>query len=227
MVTSLSSFRIGAMRRQFGNETLAPIQRIRKRPGRRRFVHSIPRPDKVIGRRNIAGRIRHHVAPAIAPRPCFQGSHQAQLKATAPVALQHANPAEITGVANMGRRQQAGKGDGLFSATSKPPVPTIEGRNGSAIKKCQAMQLKQDIHDLVITSIHLTDRIVFGYDLRHRLARSISLGEKPLARANASTVASPYCATARLTTQHGTASAGGVASMIKSNAADIIFRVWP
>src|SRR5580704_11060714 len=44
--------------------------------------------------------------------------------------------------------------------------------------------------------------------LRHRRAFSISLSEMPFARAQDSTAASPYWATAFLTTQQGTACAG-------------------
>ena len=43
------------------------------------------------------------------------------------------------------------------------------------------------------------------HHLRHRRAPSISLSDMPFARAQDSTAASPYCATAFLTTQQGTA----------------------
>jgi hypothetical protein len=46
------------------------------------------------------------------------------------------------------------------------------------------------------------------HHLRHRRAFSISFSEMPLDRAQDSTAASPYWATAFLTTQQGTACAG-------------------
>src|SRR6266481_8010629 len=46
------------------------------------------------------------------------------------------------------------------------------------------------------------------HHLRHRRALSISLSDMPFARAQDSTAASPYCATAFFTTQQGMAYAG-------------------
>src|ERR1700676_1596887 len=63
------------------------------------------------------------------------------------------------------------------------------------------------------------------HHLRHRRAFSISLSEIPLDRAQDSTAASPYSATAFLTTQQGTACAGNEASsQVINTIAQIICR---
>ena len=136
------------------------------------------------------------------------------------MALQDADAAEISGVANMRRENDAGEGDRRCLVKSEPPVAPVERRNGGAAQESQAMQFGEDVGDLVVAPVHLANAI--GQDLRHRFARSMSFGENPLARANASAAASPYCATARLTTQHGVASADDDASSAVNNTASII-----
>ena len=90
------------------------------------------------------------------------------------------------------------------------------------------MQLGQDVRDLVIPAVHLANPVSVIYDLRHRRARSISLGENPFARAQASAAVSPYWATARLTTQQGMAPAGDDAkNATSSNENGIICRASP
>ena len=136
----------------------------------------------------------------------------------APVALQDADAAEISGVASVRRGNDAGESDRRGLMKSEPPLAPVERRNGGAAQESQAMQFGEDVGDLVVASVYLANAV--GQDLRHRFARSMSFGENPLARANASAAASPYCATARLTTQHGMASAGeDVTSTVNSNIA--------
>src|ERR1700744_2954648 len=108
----------------------------------------------------------------------------------APVALQDADPTEISGVANIRRRNDAGKRNRRGLAKSKPPMAPVEHGNGGATEEGQTMQFSKNVCDLFVATIHFTNAI--GQDLRHRLARSMSFGEKPLARAKASAAASPY-----------------------------------
>ncbi len=105
-------------------------------------------------------------------------------------------------------------------------MAAIKRRNGGAVQESQAMQFGEDVGDLVIAPVYLANAI--GHGLRHRFARSMSFDENPFARAKASAAASPYCATARLTTQQGIASAGDdVSSAVSSNAVWIICRASP
>src|SRR5580700_9215525 len=122
----------------------------------------------------------------------------------------------------MGRWHGARKGNRRCRMIGQPPVPPVKRRNGCTIEERQAMQLRQDVRDFVIASVDLTNPIGERFDasiaparrrhLRQCFARSMSLSEKPLARAHASAAASPYWATARLTTRQEIVSAGDEAN---------------
>jgi hypothetical protein len=77
----------------------------------------------------------------------------------APVALQDADPAEISGVADMRRGNNAGKRDRRCLSKSEPPVPPVERRNGGAIKESQTMQLGEDVGDLIAAPVYLVNTI--------------------------------------------------------------------
>ena len=101
----------------------------------------------------------------------------------APVTLQDADPEKISGVANMRRWHDAGEGNWCHLAIGQSPMSVIEERNGRTAEEGQTVQLSQDICDFIIPSVHLANPVGCAHDLRHRFARSISLAEKPLARA--------------------------------------------
>jgi hypothetical protein len=122
--------------------------------------------------------------------------------------LQDADPAKISGIAHTRRWHDAGEGNWCHLAIGQPPMSAVKRRDGRAAEEGQTMQLGQGIRDCIIPSVHLANPVGCAHDLRHRFARSISLAEKPLARAQASAAASPYSVTARFTTQQGMASAG-------------------
>jgi hypothetical protein len=98
-------------------------------------------------------------------------------------------------------------------------MSSIKWRNGRAAEERLTMQLSENSGDLVVAAVDLANPVRRRQDLRHRLARSISFDENPLARALASAAGSPYCATARLTTQQGMASAGDEASRVSNSQA--------
>src|ERR1700758_2416417 len=114
-----------------------------------------------------------------------------------PVAPQDADPAKISGISDVRRRHDAGKADRRILPKSEPPMAPVEQRDWCTVEESQAMQLGEDISHFIVASIHLANTVYRRQDLRHRLARSISLAEKPFARAQDSAAASPYWATAR------------------------------
>jgi hypothetical protein len=116
---------------------LTPIQRVRPTPWVFWLVQMIARPDKIIRRNDVVGRIRDDAPPSIAARTRLHATHQPQLQCAAGVPLQHADPAKIPGVADMCRRNQPGKADGQAIIVCQPPMPNVEFGNGSASKESQ------------------------------------------------------------------------------------------
>jgi hypothetical protein len=181
-----------------------------------RLVQPITGADKVIRGGKIVRGVRDYGTPSILARTRFQRTHQAQLKSVSTVFFQYSNTAEIPCVASVRRGDDSGEGHRYGLAIRQPPVPPIEFRNGRAIKERQAVNICQRVRDFVVipidlaNSIHLPPATSLSNNdhLRHRRAFSISLSEMPLDRAQDSTAASPYCATAFFTTQQGTTCAG-------------------
>ena len=158
-------------------------------------------------------------------------------KALPAMTFQNPDTAEISRVESTRRGHQSGKGDRYRLMIYEPPVAPIEFRNGGTAKECQAMQVGERIRDFVVMPVDLANPVhrpvlqnprlsgVSERHLRHRRAFSISLSETPLARAQDSTPASPYWATAFLTTQQGIPCAGKEAtSAATTTIARIIFR---
>src|SRR5580692_10932302 len=102
---------MGAMYRRERVDGLAPVQRAGKAPRILRLIHPIARANEIIGGCDITRRVGDHRPPAIAPRTSFHCPHQAQLQAVSPMWLQDAYPAEISGIAGMGRWHDARKGN--------------------------------------------------------------------------------------------------------------------
>src|SRR6185437_5650588 len=139
---------------------------------------------------------------------------------------QHTHPSKISGVAGVRRRNHAGKRNRAGFPGSEPPMAAIEFRNPGAIEERKPMEFRQGLHHLLVLPVNLTNPV--RAHLRHRFACSISLSEMPLARAQDSTAATPYWATAFLTAQQGTARGGGKTRNPASTIMTaIIFRARP
>ena len=148
------------------------------------------------------------MAPAVAASARFRSAHETQLQAIAPMRLDDADAAKIAGVSHMRRGYYPGESDRIRLMISEPPMPPGEGGNRGAAKEGQAVQFGEGVRSILILTIDLADPIGWLHDFRHRLARSMSLSEKPRARAQASAAVSPYWATARLTIRQEISSAG-------------------
>jgi hypothetical protein len=67
---------------------------------------------------------------------------------------QHSYPAEIAGIADVSRRDDAGETDRPRLMKRKPPVPVIKFRNGCGIEECQPMKLNECISGGIVLSIN-------------------------------------------------------------------------
>jgi hypothetical protein len=63
---------------------------------------------------------------------------------------EHAYAKEVSSVCGMRRWNDAGKGDRIGLAICQPPMTPIKCRNGCAIKKSQAMKIRQRLRDFVV-----------------------------------------------------------------------------
>ena len=66
----------------------------------------------------------------------------------------HAYPAEIAGIADVSRRDNASEGDGTCFMKSKPPVPMIEFRDRCRLEECQPMKFTECIHSVVVFPVN-------------------------------------------------------------------------
>ena len=72
---------------------------------------------------------------------------------------QHANAAKIACIEHMGGGNDAGEGNRLDPAKSKPPVPLIKFGNGSRIKERQLMKFNKRVRNVIFSSINLANPI--------------------------------------------------------------------
>jgi len=69
--------------------------------------------------------------------------------------LQDTDATDILCAADVGRRDDAGKGDRCRIAIRQPPVAPIESRNRGAAKESQAVQVRERIRYFVVLAVHL------------------------------------------------------------------------
>src|SRR5579872_1798660 len=104
------------------------------------------------------------MAPADAASPQFRSPHETQLQAVAPMWLDDADAAKITGVSDMRRGHHPGKSDRNGLMTGEPPVPPGEGGNRGAAKEGHAVQFGEDVHGVLILTVDLADLIGWLHD---------------------------------------------------------------
>src|ERR1700761_380615 len=138
----------------------------------------------------------------------------------------HSHAAKIARITGVRRRNHPGKRNWKRFPACEPPMAAIEIWNSGAVEERKLMELRQRLHRLLVLPIDLANPV--RAHLRHRFACSISLSGIPLARAQDSTAAAPYCATAFFTAQHGmTRGVGKVSKSARTTMTKIIFRAPP
>ena len=79
------------------------------------------------------------------------------LKPASAMLLQHADTADVTGVAGMRRRHDTGKGNRYRFAIRQPPVAPVEWRNRRAAEERQTVQVRQGVGDVLVLRVDLAD----------------------------------------------------------------------
>src|SRR5579871_2521664 len=146
---------------------LPPVHGMRPTPRILRPIKPISRPDEIVGRGEIVGRVRNDKTPSVGARTRLQGSHQSQLQFVTAMLLENADAAKIACIFDMCRRDQSSKGNGQPPAVSEPPMPPVKLRKGCALKKCQLVQLRESVGNVVIISVD------FAYAIHRDLPFSV------------------------------------------------------
>jgi hypothetical protein len=68
---------------------------------------------------------------------------------------QHADPAEIAGVRDVGRRYQPGECNRQAFAKCEPPTPQLKLRDRRALEESQTVEVAERIRDIFIECIYL------------------------------------------------------------------------
>jgi hypothetical protein len=138
---------------------LSPTERVRPRPRLFRFEQSKARPDEVIGRSNIVGRVRDHSIPAIPPHLCLRGTDESQLQISSAMTPEDTDPREIAGVEDAGRRDQTSKANWYITPVGEPPMTQVEIRDGRRVEERKTVDLSQNVGDILIVTINRTNPV--------------------------------------------------------------------
>jgi hypothetical protein len=120
-----------------------------------RLVKPIAGPNEIVRGSDIVGRVRNDGTPTIAASARLRCPHQPELQRASPVSIDHADPAEISRVFHVRRRDQSGKGDRYALTERQPPMPPIEWRHWCAAKERKTMKIGENVGNVVILCVNL------------------------------------------------------------------------
>lgn len=86
--------------------------------------------------------------------------------------FEYPDPAEISGIADMGGGNHTRKGNRLSPVKGKPPMSVVEIRHRSGVEECQPVEIAEHIRDVIVLPVDLANSIHFGMALNVELSLS-------------------------------------------------------